>query len=258
MNRLLFLNCLLVLSALANATTIIVKNIDELNTANKNAKAGDIIILQNGDWKDVTIKLNCTGTAEKPITFKAQAAGKVMITGNSRLKIGGTFIVVDGFYFMNGFAGDDDVITFRTDDKQLANNCRVTNTVINDFNNLKRVDENYWIAFYGKNNRLDHCSFIDKKNIGVLLAVILDDDRSRGNFHSIDHNYFGRRPPLASNGGEIIRVGVSQHCQYNSNTQIKNNFFENCDGETEIISIKSCSNIVEGNVFKECQGSVVL
>ena len=94
--------------------------------------------------------------------------------------------------------------------------------------------------------------------MGVLLAVILDDERSRENFHSIDHNYFGKRPPLASNGGEIIRVGVSQHCQFNSNTQIKNNFFEHCDGETEIISIKSCSNVVEENVFKECQGSVVL
>ena len=73
-----------------------------------------------------------------------------------------------------------------------------------------------------------------KKNMGVLLAVILDDGRSRENHHSIDHNYFGRRPVLGSNGGEIIRVGVSQHCQFNSNTQITNNFFEQCDGETEL------------------------
>jgi poly(beta-D-mannuronate) lyase len=60
------------------------------------------------------------------------------------------------------------------------------------------MDENNWVTFYGKNNELDHCSFIDKKNMGVLLAVILDDERSRENFHSIDHNYFGRRLPLAS------------------------------------------------------------
>jgi poly(beta-D-mannuronate) lyase len=134
----------------------------------------------------------------------------------------------------------------------------VTNTVINDFNNPKRMQENYWVSFSGKFNRLDHCSFKDKKNMGVLLAVILDDERSRENFHSIDHNYFGRRPPLASNGGEIIRVGVSQHCEFNSNTQITDNFFERCDGETEIVSIKSCSNVVRGNVFKESQGGVVL
>ena len=128
----------------------------------------------------------------------------------------------------------------------------VTNTVITDLITPKN-DENNWIAFFGKNNRLDHCSFIDKKNLGVLLAVLLDDDRSRQNFHSIDHNYFGRRLPLASNGGEMIRVGLSQHCQFNSNTRINNNFFEDCDGEAEIISIKSCANEVKGNVFKECQ-----
>lgn len=120
------------------------------------------------------------------------------------------------------------------------------------------MSENNWILFYGKNNRLDNCSFKDKKNMGVLLAVVLDDERSRENFHSIDHNYFGRRPSLASNGGEIIRVGVSQHCEFNSNTQITDNFFEECDGETEIVSIKSGSNVVRGNVFKESQGGVVL
>jgi poly(beta-D-mannuronate) lyase len=53
-------------------------------------------------------------------------------------------------------------------------------------------------------------------------------------------------------------VGVSQHCTFYSNTVIKNNFFEYCDGETEIVSIKSCGNKVVGNIFKECQGAVVL
>ncbi len=258
MIRLLLLQCCLFFCVDTMAATIIVKNLDELNAANKKAQPGDIIILQNGEWKDATIRLNCHGTKEKPVVFKAQTAGKVMITGKSQLRLGGNFIVIDGLYFTNGYAGKDPVINFRIDKDQLANNCRVTNTVINDFNNPKRMDENYWVAFYGKNNRLDHCSFKDKKNIGVLLAVILDDERNRENFHSIDHNYFGRRPALASNGGEIIRVGVSQHCQFNSNTQISNNFFEYCDGETEIVSIKSGSNTVKENVFKECQGSVVL
>ncbi len=258
MLRLLLLNCLLLACITVNAGTIIVKNIDELNAANKKASPGDIIILQNGEWKNVTIKLNCSGTQEQPITFKAQTAGSVIINGNSQLRLGGNYIIVDGLYFTNGFAGDGAVINFRIDAKQLATNCRVTNTVINDFNNPKRMDENYWVAFYGRHNQLDHCSFINKKNMGVLLAVILDDERSRENFHSIDHNYFGLRIPLGSNGGEIIRVGVSQHCQFNSNTQIVNNYFEQCDGETEIVSIKSGSNIIINNVFKECQGSVVL
>ena len=94
--------------------------------------------------------------------------------------------------------------------------------------------------------------------ISVLMAVILEDDRSRLNSHIIDSNYFGIRKPLGSNSGEIIRVGVSEHCTFYSNTNIVNNLFDQCDGETEIISIKSCGNLVRNNVFKECQGAVVL
>ena len=258
MIRLLMLKCSILVVLLSNAKTIIVKNIEELDNANKIAMPGDIILLQNGQWSNVTIKLNCNGTKEAPIVFKAQTAGRVLITGNSKLKLGGQFIIVEGLHFLNGYAGKDNVISFRIDNKQLANNCRVTNTVIYNFNNQKRMEENNWIALYGKHNRIDHCSFIDKKNMGVLMAVMLDDERSRENFHSIDHNHFGRRLPLASNGGEIIRVGLSQHCQFNSYTKIDNNFFEHCDGEAEIISIKSCTNEVKENVFKECQGAVVL
>lgn len=258
MLRTLLFACTFMFSVYAFAKTTFVKNQEELKAANATAQAGDIIVLQNGEWKNVSIALNCKGTKESPITFKAETTGKVIITGLSKLSIGGTYIVVDGLYFTNGYAGNSAVIKFSIDKEQIANHCRVTNTVINDFNNPKRLDENYWVTFSGKNNRLDHCSFINKRNIGVLLAVLLDDERSRENNHSIDHNYFGYRLPLASNAGEIIRVGVSQHCEFNSNTLITNNLFDQCDGEGEIISIKSGNNIIRNNLFKESQGSVVL
>ncbi len=257
MLRLLLIKCFLLIAVTGISNTIIVKNWEELAIANIKALPGDIIVLQNGEWNNGTLSLNCNGTKEQPITFKAQTPGKVVITGKSKLLLGGNYIIIDGMNFSNGYAGKDAIIKFSIDKDQIATNCRVTNTVINDFNNPRRLEENYWVAFYGKNNRVDHCSFFNKKNIGVLMAVILEDARSRENFHSIDHNYFGFRLPLASNGGEMIRVGVSEHCEFNSNTQIVDNFFEHCDGETEIISIKSCRNIIRNNLFKECQGAVV-
>ena len=240
------------------AKTILVSNEKWFLSANKTAQPGDTIILKNGSWENVSLILSCNGNSTNPIVVKAETQGRVIISGLSNLRIGGSYIIVDGLYFTNGYSGDLPVINFSMDKKTLANNCRVTNTVINDFNNPKRLEENYWIALYGKNNRIDHSTFLNKKNLGVLLAVILEDEKSRNNFHSIDHNYFGKRLPLTSNTGEIIRVGVSQHCEFNSNTQIVENIFEQCDGETEIISIKSCHNVIKNNVFKECQGSVVL
>ncbi|MBS1497179.1 MAG: hypothetical protein JSU03_00100 [Bacteroidetes bacterium] len=257
MKKILFYTFFIGALQTAMAETMPVKNMSELQQANNMAKPGDTIVLKNGEWKNVNIALNCNGTKEQPIIFKAEKAGKVVITGQSKLAIGGSFIVVDGLYFTNGFAGDA-VIKFRINSNEIANHCRVTNTVINNFNNPKRMSENYWVMFYGKNNRLDHCSFFDKKNMGVQVAVILDNEKSWENFHSIDHNYFGFRLPLASNSGEIIRVGVSEQCQYSSNTQITDNYFEHCDGETEIVSIKSGNNVIKNNLFKECQGSVVL
>ena len=75
------------------------------------------------------------------------------MTGNSKLKLGGSHIIVDGLYFTNGYAGDDAVISFRLNKEKLAYNCRVTNCVINDYNNPKRMDENYWVEAYARH----HC-----------------------------------------------------------------------------------------------------
>ena len=248
----------LLFPAFCFAGTVKVRDMEALSNATKNAKPGDTIILQNGNWSNVNMQFDCNGSKNNPIVIKAENAGKALITGTSKLSIGGSFIVINGLYFTKEYAGSDPVIKFSIGKNKIANNCRLTNTVINDFNNPKRLDENYWIALYGKHNRIDHCSFLNKKNLGVLMAVVLEDESSRENFDSIDHNYFGERLPLASNAGEIIRVGVSQQAEFNSNTQIVDNFFEHCDGETEIISLKSCSNVVRNNLFKECQGSVVL
>ncbi|MEY2903891.1 MAG: hypothetical protein RLY89_2997, partial [Bacteroidota bacterium] len=260
MKKLSLLICCLLLISLTQlqAKTWTVNNAATLMQADKAALPGDVILLQKGDWQNATILLNAKGTEEAPITYRVEKVGTLWLGGQSSLSIGGSWLVIDGWYFKDGYAGKKAVISFRTSKTQLANHCRLTNTVIDGFNNLKRMDENYWVELHGRNNRIDHCQFRDKQNMGVLLAVILDNDLSRQNFHSIDHNHFGYRIPLASNTGETIRVGVSEHCEFNSNTQITDNYFDNCDGETEIISIKSGANIIRGNLFKECQGSVVL
>ncbi len=241
----------------AKAETILAKNKAELKSANDVAKPGDIIVLKNGNWENVSIQLTCNGSSEKPILVKSETRGKVVIKGLSNVRIGGNWITIDGLIFTEGYSPIGNAWEFKAN-KQVANNCRITNCVLKSFNNPNRMKENYWVALYGKNNRIDHNNFINKTNLGVLMAIILEDDKSRINNHRIDSNYFGYRKPLGSNAGEIIRVGVSEHCTFYSNTKIINNLFEHCDGETEIISIKSCGNVVRNNVFTECQGAVVL
>lgn len=241
----------------ANARKILVSSTAALIDAGVQAKPGDTLLIQNGIYKNCNLIISARGTVNQPIVFMAQVPGNVHFTGNSYLHIIGNYITVSGVVFKDGFAGKNHVWQF-SHGKEVANNSRITGSSIQSFNNPLRLDENHWLTMSGKNNRVDHSNFTNKTNLGVLVAVLLDDDRSRINNHSIDSNYFGIRKPLGSNAGEMIRIGVSQHCTFYSNTTIKNNFFEYCDGETEIVSIKSCGNKVVGNVFKECQGAVVL
>ena len=79
-------------SFIATATIIPVKNNAELQEADKKALPGDTIVLKNGIWNDVLLSLNCQGTEDKPVIFRAETAGKVLITGKSRLEIGGSIL----------------------------------------------------------------------------------------------------------------------------------------------------------------------
>jgi poly(beta-D-mannuronate) lyase len=242
----------------AQAADILVSNKTELTNAIKQAVPGDQIILRKGIWENAEIIFEGNGTAQKNITLKAEVAGQTILSGNSSIKIGGSYLVVDGLYFNNGYHLES-VIEFRKNDQLLANHCRVTNCAIMNFSPPSRFEnENNWVIFWGQYNRIDHCTIGDKLNAGTTIIVNLNDERSQNNYHSIDSNYFYTRSNLGSNGGELLRIGISRYSLTPSQTTIKNNYFEKCSGEVEIISVKSCYNYVVDNTFYECEGAVVL
>jgi len=233
-------------------------NHDEYAAALSQVSAGDTITLANGEWRDFEVVITGQGSADAPITLTVETPGQVILTGQSNLRIGGQHIVVSGLVFRDGYSPTGEVISFRRDSNDLARNSRVTQTVIDHFNKPDRNETDYWVAIFGQNNRFDHNHLAGKTNRGVTLAVRLNSENSRENNHSIDHNYFGPRPNLGSNGGETLRVGTSHFAEYDSNTVIENNVFDRTDGEVEIISIKSGSNTVRGNLFLHSRGALTL
>ncbi|WP_378178054.1 chondroitinase-B domain-containing protein [Aquimarina sp. SS2-1] len=241
-----------------NDRSHLVNTLKEFQNAITIAKPGDDIILSNGTWTDAHFILAAEGTEEKPITIKAQDKGKVILSGNTSLKIGGKHLIIQGLVFNNGYTEEDALIIFKTDDGKLAENCRLTEVAIDHFNPTNRFDKSEWIHLHGKNNRVDHSYFGGKLNAGVTLVVRLNNKNSLENHHRIDHNYFGYRPNLGSNGGETLRVGVSTYSLSPSRTLIEYNYFEQCDGEVEIVSLKSSDNIVRNNVFYESVGVLAL
>jgi len=224
----------------------------------KQVKPGDKIILANGVWTDFDLVFKAQGTAKQPITLTAQTKGKVILSGQSSLRLAGEYLVVSGLVFKNGFTPSSSVISFRRNKQDLAYHSRVTEVVIDNFNNPDKQESDYWVALYGQHNRFDHNHLVGKRNKGVTVAVRLDSESSRQNHHRIDHNYFGPRPIFGSNGGETLRIGTSHYSLTDSFTIVENNYFDRCNGEVEIISVKSGKNILRNNVFFESRGTLTL
>lgn len=236
-----------------------VSNMTQLDDAIRQASAGDEIIMANGAWDDADIEFRGAGAPENPIVLRAEAPGKVFLTGSSRLALSGTYLVVDGLTFTNGYRTSGDVIVFRDSSSSAASNCRVSNCAVVRYNPPSNGNDTKWVSLYGFSNRVDHCYFQGKQNSGALLVVWLSpDDADKPNYHLIDHNYFGERPDLGQNGGEGMRIGDSATSFNVSHTIVEHNYFERCSGEIEIISNKSCDNIYRYNTFVDCEGALTL
>lgn len=251
--------CFLLVAAInLSAKEYLVHNAAEIASTMALVQPGDTLTMSPGYWYDQVITIHGNGTAEAPILLRVKKPGEVRLSGNSRLRISGSWLIVDGLLFQSGScSAGQSVIEFRSSYGR-ANHCRLTNTVIIDYN-PSNVNVDYkWVSVYGQNNRVDHCRFENKTHSGTTLVVWLEATNDQQNYHRIDHNYFGPRPPLGFNGGETIRVGTSETSLVNSYTIVEYNVFEKCNGETEIISNKSCGNIYRYNTFIDCEGCLTL
>ncbi|MGB3723045.1 MAG: polysaccharide lyase 6 family protein [Pacificimonas sp.] len=249
---------LCVFAAPATAETFLVRDQEDYVRVLSGVKAGDVITLADGEWRDFEIVITGRGRPGEPITLRPETPGGVVLTGQSSLSIGGAHVIVSDLVFRDGYSPTGDVVSFRNGSDDLANNSRATGIVIDGFSKPDRVETDYWVSLYGRNNRFDHGHLTGKTNRGVTLAVRLDSEASRDNGHRIDHNYFGPRPNLGSNGGETLRIGTSHYAEFVSGTVVENNIFDRCDGEVEIISSKSGGNVLRGNLFLRSRGALTL
>lgn len=231
--------------------------LDKIGIYLSSAKPGDVITIADGLYKDVQLKWIATGSPAKSIIVKAEHPGKVIISGTSSLQLSGKYLTVSGLWFKDGIPARRSVVEFSANGTN-AFGCRLTESVIENYNSYNRADQHVYVMLSGQKNRVDHCSLVGKKNIGVTLLVNLNGKDCLYNYHSIDHNYFGPRNVFGSNGAETIRIGTSQQSNESSRTTVSDNLFDRCSGEVEVVSVKSCDNVITRNTLWECQGLVVL
>ncbi|NGF58013.1 hypothetical protein G5B00_15965 [Parapedobacter sp. SGR-10] len=235
---------------------LLVSTEEELKTAIAQAAPGDLILMQDGNWKDLNIIFKGTGTPEKPITLRAQTGGQVVLSGNSSLRMSGEYLVVDGLHFKDGETSLGYLIQFRDEKHQHAHHSRITNIVVSEFNRTVDDGSDVWVNLFGTHNRVDHCYFHGKRSSGRIMTVWRSTDAA--DYHQIDHNHFKDVPVLGQNGAEAIGIGASNTSLSDSYTTIEYNIFENCNGEGELLSIKSGQNTIRYNTVIESQGSISL
>lgn len=241
----------------AHGESVLVSTQSELDTAIHEARPGDTILMRNGVWSNTVINLNTSGYYGIEITLRAEVDGQVRLEGASQLKLSGNHLIVRGLHFTNGALPEGEpVIEFRNGN--YANYCRLTECAITDYNPVDPATNYKWVSVYGQWNRIDHCSFTGMNHIGVTLTVWLKGLDGSPNGTRIDNNIFADRAQGWENGFETIRIGTSDYSMQDSNAIVESNYFYRCDGETEIISSKSCGNIFRRNTFEECLGQLTL
>jgi poly(beta-D-mannuronate) lyase len=254
LRHLLFALCVLVIPVLS-AKELRLTPDTNLQLALRQVAAGDSIVLANGTWTDPKLRFeSLPGTAEHPISIRAETPGQVVLAGNVEFRLSGTHVTVSGLAVRNP-TGISDVFDLRSHSERHAHHCRVTDCSFEQTTGSKEAKESRWLNIYGTGNRVDHCHFAGKRNRGATLIVWVSKPVGS---HRIDHNHFGPRPELGKNGGETIRIGTSDVSELNSHTIVEENYFNRCNGEGEIISNKSCENIYRHNIFDRCSGTLTL
>lgn len=245
----------------ANATQYSVGSAEEI-AALKSRKAGDTVVLRAGTYTDQAIVFNGIGTKESPVVLMGEKPGAVVLTGASQLSFGGDYVVVRDLWFKDVVLpeGSDAVINFKASKK--ATNSLLTECAITGAGLQESLTDYKWVSMHGTNNTVSRCTFTDKRNMGTLLVVWFEKDVVPS--HTIEANYFSRPLKMlgqdgkAINGQETVRIGTSSYSMQSSKCIVRSNYFFRCNGETEIVSNKSCDNLYTNNTFTECDGCLTL
>lgn len=258
------------------ATNVTVTTKNDLVAKMAAAKPGDTVTVKNGvyDWGQITI-VNTKGKSSSAwIVMKSETMGGVVFSGSTYLQFGGTKLLVSGFKFANGNSGVNDVIQFRGGSNPTAvqaNYCRLNNLTIDSYNSdssgyslpTPTDTKNRWVSLFGRNNRIDHCTFLNKNNGAPTIAVMYDSSNypvgGFSTYHLIDSNYFRGRGWLGGNEGETIRVGLGSMSANDGFNVVEYNLFEDgASSDPEIISNKSNLNTYRYNTFRNYYGGVTL
>ncbi len=229
----------------ASAAQIRVTSLSALQSAMDKANPGDTIVLADGSYSaGSALSIKRSGTSAAPVTVAAEHTGQATITGSKTFAFasGVSNVVLRGFKFRG---------SAKLSVPAGASGNRLTR---NDF---QLTTDGNWVTVSGDDTVVDRNVFQNRTTQGVFLQILGPSGAMAKHVH-VHHNYFYNHQFSGSNGGESIRLGLSDHQSYTANALIENNLFEKADGDSEAISVKSSDNVVRYNTIRDSKGYIVL
>ena len=241
----------------AGAATLNVKTAEEATAAAGKAVAGDEIVLADGEFASLKLKLEGKGEEGKPITLRAENKGGAVVNGSPEILITGDYVTVQGLAFKDCkfTTGTRGAVIFDGSGNSRLTDCSFENSAMAGTTAL------VYFRNGAHDNRLDNSQF---KNIRYRsVCVVVDDDSLKNGppvRNRIDHNLFQDVPPFNANGAETIQIGqrAIPHSDMRPETLVEENEFVRCDGEAEIISVKTSGNVIRNNTFRDNVGELVM
>lgn len=250
------------LSLYGNAAVHVLSTAAQVKKELPAAVPGDTFLLADGDYELSWLKLSCQGTEEAPIVLQAQNLLKARVVKSG-------CITLENAAYMEFRGLDFDMAATSSFFKlQGARHIRITHNRF-QMSVDKEGQTSKWILvgdIWENNtcasgyNRIDYNLFLNKADGGALIVI----DGAHGtpggiSVHDrIDHNIFRGNGPRVANEKETVRIGVSDLSMDSAYTVVEYNLFEDCDGDPEVVSVKSCCNIVRNNTFRRCLGTLCL
>jgi poly(beta-D-mannuronate) lyase len=207
------------------------------------AQPGDTLIVAAGSYvTEAPLVVACAGTAEKPLTIRAERVGEAEIKGKHGFEVakGAAHVVIEGFRFTHA-AGSTRV-------PPGAHHVRFTRNV------FQCAGEGAYLTVSGDDVEVDRNEFRDKRTLGNMLSVTGAEGQVARRLR-VHHNHFHDFAPAGGNGAETIRLGLSGLSMSMGGAVVEHNLFERCVGENELISNKSGGNTYRYNTFLDSPGA---
>ncbi len=241
------------------ANKIIVSTAEQLKNAAISAQPGDTVEVLNGVYDTGgSITMFNSGMPGAPIVIRARARQGAELTGETYFNLRQcAYVVIEGFLFTS-----TDVTAMKL---EACNHIRVTRNVFR----LGETSSLKWVIVQGiwndpnavsHHNRIDYNLFEEKHQPGNFITIDGSGDPvyQSSQYDVIAYNHFRNIGPRHPNEMEAVRVGWSELSMSSGFTVVEYNLFEDCDGDPEIISVKTSDDTVRYNTFRRCQGTLSL